>query len=179
MKQVTDETIAGDTTPDQEDSGPPSKTQRKRDALALQKLAARLSGLSARQLRKLPLPETVVAALETVKEMKRGGARKRQLQYIARLLRASEPVAIADAMPGSEAQKIREQADSLRVERLLGELRDSGDTGVQILVERYPGLERQQLRQLLRTLHRDKENDQADSRALAKIRSYLAKHTGD
>lgn len=67
-----------------------SKSQDKRDAQALLQLAERLSQLSIKQLRQIALPPEVFSALEAMLALKSFNARKRHLQYVARLLRQSE-----------------------------------------------------------------------------------------
>jgi ribosome-associated protein len=57
----------------------PSKTQRKRDAHALQTLGIQLVALSAAQLARLDLPETLHEAVLAAQRMRAHGARTRQL----------------------------------------------------------------------------------------------------
>ena len=58
----------------------PSKTQRKRDAHALQALGVQLVVLSTVQLARLDLPETLHEAVLAVQRIRSHGARTRQLQ---------------------------------------------------------------------------------------------------
>ena len=69
----------------------PSKTQRKRDAHALQTLGIPLVALSAAQLARLDLPETLHEAVLAAQRMRSHGARTRQLQYIGKVMRQLEP----------------------------------------------------------------------------------------
>ena len=73
---------------------PPSKTQRKRDAHALQTLGIQLVALSATQLARLALPETLHEAVVAAQRMRAHGARTRQMQYIGKLMRQLEPTAL-------------------------------------------------------------------------------------
>jgi ribosome-associated protein len=70
---------------------PPSKTQRKRDAHALQALGVQLVALSATQLARLDLPEALHEAVVAAQRMRAHGARTRQMQYIGKLMRLLEP----------------------------------------------------------------------------------------
>ena len=70
---------------------PPSKTQRKRDAHALQALGVQLVALSAAQLARLDLPETLHEAVVAAQRMRSHGARTRQMQSIGKLMRQLEP----------------------------------------------------------------------------------------
>ena len=65
----------------------PSKSQRKRDATALQDLGAQLVKLTSAQLNRIPLPADLLAAVRAAQAMPQRGAHKRQLQYIGKLMR--------------------------------------------------------------------------------------------
>jgi Protein of unknown function (DUF615) len=73
----------------------PSKSQRKRDAQALQTLGGQLVALSATQLARLDLPETLHEAVLTAQRMRAHGARSRQMHYIGKLMRQLEPTVIS------------------------------------------------------------------------------------
>ena len=69
----------------------PSKTQRKRDAHAVQALGLQLVALSAAQLARLDLPEALHEAVVAAQQMRSHGARSRQMQYIGKVMRQLEP----------------------------------------------------------------------------------------
>ena len=69
----------------------PSKSQRKRDAHALQALGVQLVALSAAQLAQLDLPETLHEAVVAAQRMRAHGARTRQMQSIGKVMRQLEP----------------------------------------------------------------------------------------
>jgi ribosomal 50S subunit-associated protein YjgA (DUF615 family) len=69
----------------------PSKSQRKRDAQALQTLGVQLVALSAARLAQLELPEALYEAVLAAQRMRSHGARTRQMQYIGKLMRQLEP----------------------------------------------------------------------------------------
>jgi ribosome-associated protein len=73
----------------------PSKTQRKRDAHALQTLGIQLVALSAAQLARLDLPEILHEAVLAAQRMRSHGARTRHLQYIGKLMRQLEPAMLS------------------------------------------------------------------------------------
>ena len=73
----------------------PSKSQRKRDAQALQALGVQLVALSTAQLAQLELPEALHEAVLAVQRMHAHGARTRQMQYIGKLMRQLEPTALS------------------------------------------------------------------------------------
>jgi ribosome-associated protein len=71
---------------DEEDLGP-SKSARKREAHALQKLGQQLIGLRDAELAQLPLPEVLLEAIHEARRLKNRGALHRQHQYIGKLMR--------------------------------------------------------------------------------------------
>ena len=73
----------------------PSKSQRKRDAHALQALGVQLVALSAAQLARLDLPEALHEAVVAAQRMRSHGARTRQMQYIGKVMRQLEPTVLS------------------------------------------------------------------------------------
>ena len=73
----------------------PSNSQRKRDAHALQALGVQLVALSAVQLPRLDLPETLHEAVGAAQRMRAHGARTRQMQSIGKLMRQLEPTTLS------------------------------------------------------------------------------------
>ena len=72
----------------------PSKSQRKRDAHALQTLGIQLVALSIAPLARRDLPEALHEAVVAAQRMRAHGARTRQMQYIGKLMRQLEPTAL-------------------------------------------------------------------------------------
>lgn len=66
---------------------PLSKSQRKRDATALQQLGEQLARLTAAQLKRIPLPEDLRAAVQLARSITQRGGRQRQLQYVGKMMR--------------------------------------------------------------------------------------------
>ena len=77
---------------------PPSKSARKREAHALQKLGEELVRLRAADLARLPLPETLRDAIEEARRLTSRGALSRQHQYIGRLMRDIDVDALEKAL---------------------------------------------------------------------------------
>jgi ribosome-associated protein len=73
----------------------PSKSQRKRDAHALQALGGQLIALSAAQLARLDLPEALHEAVVAAQRMRSHGARTRQMQYIGKVMRQLDPAVLS------------------------------------------------------------------------------------
>lgn len=64
-----------------------SRSQRKRDAHAVHDLGVKLTTLAPTQLAKLDLPDSLLEAINEFKRIKTNGAKRRQLQFIAKQMR--------------------------------------------------------------------------------------------
>ena len=82
------------TAPTDEPQARPSKSQRKRDAHALQALGAQLVALSPGHLARLQLPVALREAVLAAQGMRAHGARLRQMQYIGKLMRQLDDAAL-------------------------------------------------------------------------------------
>lgn len=76
----------------------PSKSARKREHLALQKLGEELISLKQSELDSLPLDEGLLEAVVEARQMKAHGALRRQKQYIGKLMRHIDPEPIRAEM---------------------------------------------------------------------------------
>lgn len=76
----------------------PSKSARKRDALAAQRLGEELIGLPDAELDALALPELLVDAVREARGIRSRGAGARQRQYVGRLMRDVDVDAVRRAL---------------------------------------------------------------------------------
>ena len=127
----------------------PSKSQLKRDMNALQDMGGELIALSTERLKKLELPDKLFTALKDAKRITQNGAKRRQLQYIGKLMRDVDvaPIqALLDEVKGvSAAAKAHQQG----LERLRTQLIENEEV-VGDIARQYPGADIQHLRQLRR-----------------------------
>lgn len=128
----------------------PSKSQRRRDALEIRSLAARLIGLSPALLARIPLDDDLRAAVGQARGIRSNVARKRQLQFVAKLLRHRDPEPIREALAGLEAGARELTARQHRVETWRDRLLEQGDPALGELLELRDDVDRQAARQLMR-----------------------------
>jgi ribosome-associated protein len=137
-----------------------SKSQRKRDMIALQRLGEALLDFDAAALNQLALPETLLDAIKTARKINAHGARKRQLQYIGKLMRTIDTGPVCAAV---EARR-HQQATNTREFQLLEELREAliseGDAALATLLEHFPAADRQHIRKLARQARKERELNQ-------------------
>ena len=134
----------------------PSKTRRKKDMLALQDLGKALVELSPAHLAAMTLPEPLKAAVDEARRLKTHEAKRRQLQYIGRLMRDidAEPIrAQLDALEGHSAQATaaHKRLEAWR-ERLLAD-----DEALTAFAAEHPGADLQSLRALIRNARKEQK----------------------
>jgi ribosome-associated protein len=99
-----------------------SRSQRKRDSTALQKVAEELTRLAPGQWQSLPLTPDMLEALGLWRRIGDREGRRRQLQYLGRLMREADGAAIASGLAALREGKTRESALLRHTERLREEL---------------------------------------------------------
>ncbi|MFA0313314.1 hypothetical protein BH581_11405 [Vibrio splendidus] len=132
-----------------------SKTEMKTDMDALQKLGEELVELKPSILDKFPLSEDLAQAIKDAQRFK-NEAKRRQLQYIGKVMRNVDPEPIQAAL-----DKIRNKHSQATIElHKLEQLRDrvvaEGDAAISDVMEMYPEADRQRLRQLARQANKEK-----------------------
>ena len=91
------------TAPDATDDSPeqherPSKSQRKRDMTALQRVGEELVQLPRERLNAVPLPEDLLNAVVEAQKIHDHEGRRRQVQYVGRLMRSVDVAPIQEAL---------------------------------------------------------------------------------
>ena len=97
---------------DTEDENSISKSQKKRDMLALQDIGEELVALSSEAINKLDLPDNLRTAVVDAKKIPKSkyGGMKRQMQYIGRLMRQIDPLPIIEQLNSLKAPNKKETA---------------------------------------------------------------------
>ena len=134
----------------------PSKSARKRQMTALQKLGEELVKLSERELVRIPVEDARL--LETIREaraIKSHSARRRHLQYLGKLMRSVDPEPIEAALDALHQERRGEAKAFRELEAWRDTLLQEGDSAIQGVLQRFPGGDRQQIRQLLRQHKRE------------------------
>ncbi|MBH9552910.1 ribosome biogenesis factor YjgA [Inhella gelatinilytica] len=132
----------------------PSKTQLKRESDALQKLGEELLTLPESRLSNLDMPESLRTALRDCKKITAHGGRRRQLQYIGKLMRQVDPGPFEEAVATFKLGHAQDQLRLHRLEAVRAEL-IAHDTALQHYIDSHPGVDVQQLRSLVRSARKD------------------------
>lgn len=155
MMPMPHDTPEAETTDDfDDDFDRPSKSQLKRDMTALQELGEELLALPESRWEPLALPEILHDALRAAKKITAHEGRRRQIQYIGRLMRKIDPEPVREAVA---AFKLGHAKDSLKLhqserwrERLLED-----DAALQAFIDAHAEVDIQQLRSLVRAARKD------------------------
>jgi len=149
-----------------------SKSQVKRDMHALQALGESLVDMNEKQLANIPLSEEMLDAIYIARKMPPKEARRRQIQFIGRLMREGnheEIQAAVDKMQNRSDQHIHRQH---QVERYRDLLIEGDKNAFQQLVNGYPKIDVQHLRQLIRSAQKEKEENKTPANA-RKLFAYI------
>ncbi len=143
-----------------DDSTEISKSQRKRDQHALKDLGIKLLEFSDDGLRQLGLPDKLLEALRTAKKITSNSARKRQLQYIGKLMKEIDAEPVRAAVEAREHQHLTSTREFHLLETLRDKLLLEGDAAVPEVLSHFPRTDRQYLRKLVRQARREHETRQ-------------------
>lgn len=146
-----------------------SKTRRKKDMHALQDLGEQLVELPAARLVELALPERLHDAVIEAKHIHGFEARRRQMQFIGKLMRNVDAAPIAARLAVLRLSEHRDSARHKEVERWRDRLLVE-EGALTELAEVYPGLDTQQLRVLIRNTRKEQAQGRPPHAARALFR---------
>ncbi len=127
-----------------------SKSQKKRDAAALQALGVTLVGLSHELLQQLPLSPLLQLAIHQAKTLKSHAAIRRQALWIGKLLRDDGAGEIQAAFEQLKAQESNQTATFHLIETWRTRLLNAEPGALTALIAAYPTIEAQTIRQLIK-----------------------------
>ncbi len=148
-----------------------TRTDLKKESDALQDLGEALLGLRPKLLERLQLPEKLVDALAEQKRLTNFEAKRRQMQFIGKLMRKLDASQVEAAKAALEEQRTgvsREQTHILVAEQWRDRLIVSDDH-LGVWLDQFPATDVQQLRTLMRQVRKD------DATAIAKAKEAEAK----
>jgi len=141
-----------------EDTGRPSKTKQKEAMHELRDLGAELVELSVGQLKRINLPENIFDAVRDCQKITAHGARRRQIQYLGKLMRGVDDDPIRAGLAMLRGESSAEVARLHRLERFRLRLLEDEAVLAEIAAQ-WPGVDLQHLRTLRRNALKEKENN--------------------
>jgi len=144
-----------------------SRTQRKREALDLQSIGARLVGLEAGALASIPLPDELADAVHACRRIRSHEARRRQLQFIGKLMRRIDTEPVREALARLDGDSAEARYEFHQLERWREKLIDDDDALTEYVAS-HPHADRQQLRRLITRVRKasDEHQQKSEFRAL-------------
>jgi len=132
----------------------PSKTQLKKQSHELQKLGTALLELPENRLAAIDMPELLRDALELLRRTRSHEGKRRQLQYVGKVMRGIDPEPLREAVaafkvPGARETLALHDAERWR-DRLIAE-----DNALTLWVNEHPDTDAQALRTLIRNARKD------------------------
>lgn len=166
--------------PDNQDSElPPSKSQRKRDMKELQDLGKKLVDAPDNIIKNLGLNETLTNAIMLARRIPNNNSKRRQFQYIGKLLSQIETDEIRQVL-SSHSQQHRDNNKAFHeLEEWRDKLVKSGNTALDELLDKHNNLDRQHLRQLIRNAQKEESQQKAPASSRAIFRYLKDNITND
>jgi ribosome-associated protein len=150
----------------------PSRSQLKRENQELRDMGEQLVLLAKSNLEKITLDDSLKAAIKEARRLKNLDARRRQIQYIGKLLRKIDTTEIKHSL-----EKLNHQSQTFRqhfakLEQWRDRFINEGNNVIEEFIALYPSADRQQLRNLQRQACREKLLNKA-SPASEKLFKYI------
>ena len=165
--------MSDDFLEDDDDGLLESKSARKRQMHALQNLGEQLVDLSAAQLAKLNIDnEALIEAVQLARRISHRSGKRRQLQFIGKLMRSADAEQIADALDALHETSRKAKARERVVEGARDALVARGDEALPEVLAIWPHGDRQLIRQLTRSAQEERQRDQAPTSS-RKLFRYL------
>ncbi len=137
--------------------GEPSRTELKKESAELQKLGEALLALRGDLFERLDLPESLLTALGELRRITNFEGRRRQSQYVGKLMRQLEPETLQSIRDALEEQRSGSAQATLALhsaEKWRDDLIASDDA-LQAWLQSHPETDSQQLRALVRQARKD------------------------
>jgi len=132
-----------------------SKTQKKKEAEELQRLGLKLNNLSVQQLKHIEIPKNLKTALIEGKSITSNIAGRRHRQFIGALMRDVDPESISLALLQADNENHVESEAAKESRVWIDKLLTGDPVKMEALLYKFPGLERQRLRQLVRNIKKE------------------------
>jgi ribosome-associated protein len=127
-----------------------SKSQKKRDCQALQKISDQLLKLNADDLVLIDLPAELVDALQEAQRIHSNSALKRQRQYLGKIMRACDSDAIEQQLNRVIHRNDTNTAQFRKIEKWRDRLIDNDKDVLTEIIRQYPDLDRHHVHNLVR-----------------------------
>jgi ribosome-associated protein len=135
-----------------------SKTELKKDSKKIQQFGRKISELTINNIEAFKFPINIYEATIGLKNLKSNSAKKRQVQYLGKLLREID---LTDAFITMKQLKVSSQKEIQR-NHIIENWRDkllSNNESITEFVDEYPEIDRQSLRQTISNAQKEKKDN--------------------
>lgn len=178
--------------PDQPDDAPgddavaadfqerPSKTRLKQDSHALQELGEAVVALPDSRLNTLAIAEQLLDAIRQYKKTRTHEGKRRQMQYIGKLMRVHDVEPIRQAVTDMQLGRAQDSLALHTAERWRAELIADDDAATRWITD-HPQTDVQQLRSLIRAARKDAAlvPEKRSGRAYRELFQFIKTHAID
>lgn len=154
-----------------------SKSEIKREMLALQDFAFQLIKLSKAERAKVPFTEEVLEALTLADKIKnKPDALRRHVRFMCKILLDTDMAPIQQALDVMANKHQQDTAQFHQLELKRDALIANGSAEIEATLAAYPSMERQKLRQLVRQASKEVQSD-AKGKYYRELFAYIKQHT--
>jgi ribosome-associated protein len=157
----------------------PSKTRRKAASHGLQDLGEAVVALPDERLAGLGMSESLLDAIRAYKKTRTWEGKRRQMQYIGKLMRRDDPEPIRQAVTDMQLGRAQDSLSLHQAERWRAELIAEDDAATRWAAE-HPQTDLQQLRSLIRAARKDASlvPEKRSGRAYRELFQFIKQHQG-
>lgn len=138
-----------------------SKSELKREAVAMQKLGEELINLKPTELDRIPLDEDLIDAIATAHKLKgKHEAFRRHLQYVGKMMRNRDLTYIQEELDQIRSKNNSTNRQLRQLEDWRDRLIEEGDPAINEILSIDHRFERQKLKQLIRQTLKEREKNQ-------------------
>jgi ribosome-associated protein len=147
-----------------------SKTELKKDSKKIQQFGRKISELTINNIEAFKFPLTIYEAVIGLKNLKSNSAKKRQVQYLGKLLREFDLTHAFLVMKQLEVSSQKEIQRNHIIEGWRDKLLSNNDS-ITEFIDEFPKIDRQSLRQTISNAQREKKDSKGAkySRQLFKL----------
>ena len=135
-----------------------SKTELKKDSKKIQQFGRKISELTINNIEEFKFPLNIYEAVIGLKNLKSNSAKKRQVQYLGKLLREFDLTHAFLVMKQLEVSSQKEIQRNHIVEGWRDKLLSNNDS-ITEFVDEYPKIDRQSLRQTISNAQKEKKDN--------------------
>ena len=155
----------------------PSKTRRKKESHDLQALGEALVEMPDSRLDGLPIPEILLDAIQQYRRTRSHEGRRRQMQYIGKLMRRTDPEPLREAVAAMQLGQAKDALALHQAEHWRAVL-VADDGALERWAGEFPGSDLQQLRSLVRAARKDAAAapEQRSGKAYRELFKFIRQH---